>query len=454
MATRDKPIRQALATISDAVRTELWPLPTLGIVVALLAAIGTTQLDSVVDGSLPSLFRTIVFGGDAGAARSVLSSVATALMTVTSLTFSLTVVTLQLASSQFSPRLLRTFTRDRFVQVVLAIFLGTFTYSLTVLRAVRSGGNDFPDFIPRISVTITYLLTIATVVGLVLFLAHLSGEIRVETMMRTVHAEASDTVRTVLSGAETEHRHLDAPDGERAVLTAARSGFLTSVHFGQLTAVAEDHRAVVMIEVAVGTSVVKGTPIGCAWTDHRDGPIGRPLDDDAVEALQNGTDEHVRIGFERTSVDDISHGLRQLTDIAAKALSPGINDPTTATHTLGHSSALVCALTRLPLGDELFRGDDRQIRLILRRPDLNDVLELAVDQPRRYGASEPQVVQRLFQLLREVAWVATRPEHRAAVRRELERTRLALEGTDVDDVQRERYTTWHDEVEAALADRW
>lgn len=455
MASKSNPVRQFVASAADTIRTELWPIPTLGILIALLAAIGLTQVDSVVDGSLPAFFRTIVFDGDAGAARSVLSSVATALMTVTSLTFSLTVVTLQLASGQFSPRLLRTFTRDRFVQIVLAIFLGTFTFSLTVLRSIRSSNNsNVADFVPRISVTVTYLLTIAAVVGLVLFLAHLAEEIRVETMMRTVHAEASSTVQNVLTGSETANRHLDRPDGEVTTILAARSGFITGVFFSQLTDAAERNHAVIMIEVSVGSSVVEGTPIGSAWTDHAGAPKSRALTEEAAEAMQGAADRGIRISFERTSLDDISYGLRQLTDIAAKALSPGINDPTTATHTLGHSSALVCSLARLPLGDELLRDGDDQLRVILRRPDLVDLLELAVDQPRRYGASEPQVVQRLFQLLREVAWVTSRPEHRSAVRDELHRTDVALANTDVDDVLRERYAVWHGEVEAALSDRW
>ena len=116
---------------------------------------------------------------------------------MTSLTFSLTVVTLQLASSQFSPRLLRTFTSDRFVHGTLALFLAAFAFALTVLRSVRDEGNGNTPFVPEISVTVAFVLAIASVIGLVLFLAHLTREIRVETMMRRVNVETQETIDRV-----------------------------------------------------------------------------------------------------------------------------------------------------------------------------------------------------------------------------------------------------------------
>lgn len=129
----------------------------------------------------------------------MLDAIAGSLITVTSLTFSLTVVTLQLASSQFSPRLLRTFSSDRFVHVTLSLFLATFAYALTVLRTVRTADDGQNSFVPQISVTVAFLLALASVIGLVLFLGHLANMIRVETMLREVHTEASNTARRVLS---------------------------------------------------------------------------------------------------------------------------------------------------------------------------------------------------------------------------------------------------------------
>ena len=117
----------------DAIRTRLWPVPTMAIAVAMVAGLLLPELDQLLDGAMPAELSRWIFGGSPAAARDLLAAIAGSVMTVTSLTFSLTVVTLQLASSQFSPRLLRTFARDRFVQRTLGLFVATFAYALTVL---------------------------------------------------------------------------------------------------------------------------------------------------------------------------------------------------------------------------------------------------------------------------------------------------------------------------------
>ena len=192
-------MKTLIAHARDAFRTRLWPIPAIAVVGALVLGLGVPELDAVIDDDMPSRVSGWLFGGDADAARSLLGAIASSMITVTALTFSLTVVTLQLASSQFSPRLLRTFTRDRFVQVTLALFLATFTYALTVLRAVRgSGDGGGTELVPQLAVTLAFCLTIASVLGLVLFLAHLTAQIRVETMLRNVHHDGVVTMRSVL----------------------------------------------------------------------------------------------------------------------------------------------------------------------------------------------------------------------------------------------------------------
>ena len=436
------------ATVIDYLRSSLWPLPAFAIVVALVAAVILTTIDRTVEGH-PDFYASVIFGGDAAAARSVLESVAGSVITVTALTFSLTVVTLQLASSQFSPRLLRMFTRDRVVQGTLSLFLGTFVFTLTVLRVVRSSSDSAPDFVPRLSVTATYVLTLATVLGLVLFLAHLAREIRVETMLHAVRGEAIDNADSVLTGSETTDDHVQIPPAAVPLLSP-KSGFIGQVAAAQILEVAADLNAVVVIDAGPGSSVVHHVPAGMAWTfQSQTAPSG-----DARERLQEAFAAAVSVTYERTGVDDPSFGLRQLSDVAAKALSPGVNDPTTATHALSHSSAILCHLVRLPLGDELTRDDSNTIRVIVRRPTLPDLLHLALDQPRRYGIDEPQVVERLFCLLREVAWTADTSNHRNAVRAELRKLRTAVAAAHPDADQSARCAALAKTVEAALDGRW
>ncbi len=213
---------------------------------------------------------SFLFGGGADAARSVLGAIAGSLITVTSLTFSLTVVTLQLASSQFSPRLLRTFSSDRFVQITLALLLGTFTYALTVLRTIRTPADDQDLFVPQIAVTLAFLLTVVSVFGLVIFLAHLATEIRVETMLAKVHRDANATLQRVLTEQEPRRAPPVVPDvpPHHVQLLAPSSGFLVWIDEQALLSAARDTDAILIIHRQPGSSLIAGTPIGACWPLH------------------------------------------------------------------------------------------------------------------------------------------------------------------------------------------
>lgn len=341
-------LRRATHSVRDAVRTSLWPIPIFGVTLATVLGMLLPRLDLWLDDRFPGWLLALTFGGDAGAARTVLDAVASSLITVTSLTFSLTVVTLQLASSQFSPRLLRTFTQDLFVQATLAIFLATFTYSLTVLRSVRSQAESASPFVPRLAVTISFVLAVASVVALVLFLAHLTRQIRVETMLRNVHLDASSTISTNLNrrgDADPDPFETSVPPPGSAIVWAPSSGFLIRVDHDELLNAANEADLIVRIERYPGSFVVAATPLGWAWGTGPDRP-----DSNTLQHLQNKVDRVVHLGPERTAAQDVGYGLRQLTDVANKALSPGINDPTTAIHALGHTSALLAELTHYELG--------------------------------------------------------------------------------------------------------
>ncbi len=433
-----------LPIVRDAVRSKLWPLPVAAVAVALAAGFLLPQVDAHVDASVPSWLASVLFGGDADAGRTVLDAVSSSLITVTSLTFSLTVVTLQLASSQFSPRLLRTFTSDVFVQATLGLFLATFTYSLTVLRSVRNGSDGETPFVPRISISVSFVLAVASMVGLVVFLAHLARQIRVETMLRDVHEDASGTVRVVFgSGAEVEGTRAPEIPEQAAVLLAGASGFLIRIDQRDLLAAAQEADAVLVITAHPGSSLIEGTPMGRVW--RRTGVLAG----DQLETLHRRVADAVVVGFERTAAQDIGYGLRQLTDVTNKALSPGVNDPTTAVHALGHISALLCELADQDLSPVVMADQEGYCRVALYRPDLEQMVDAAITQPRRYGASDPQVMARLFALLAELAW-RSRPAQHHVVAGQLARLRRTVAAQDFDGVEHEQLRLAGAEVDAIL----
>ena len=435
-----------LRHVRDAARTQLWPLPTLGVLLAVALGIALPRLDLALGDGIPTAITDYLFTGGPGSARIVLQAVAGSMITVTALTFSLTVVTLQLASSQYSPRLLRTFTRDLVVQSTLALFLGTFAYALTVLRTVRSSDEDRTTFVPNISVTFGFALAVTSVVFLVLFLAHLVRTIRVESLMRSVHRDASATAVRELEDSPAPEVDLEAvsPAGAGQLVLADATGFLVSVNEETLLEAAVEADAVVVVTRRPGGSIIAGTPVATCWATGG-GPVPEELPARVSGALVTG--------FERTAVQDVSLGLRLLTDVAVKALSPGINDPTTAVHVLGHLSSLLGELVTLRLGPKLLHDEDGTLRVVLDRPGLADLLELATGQPARYGAAEPAVLDRILVLLAEVAWLAQPHQHRAIADR-LARLRRTVAAADLDDADRAELERSAQAVETALAGGW
>ncbi|GAA0419160.1 hypothetical protein Acor_28820 [Acrocarpospora corrugata] len=442
--------RQRWSVLRDAWRTKLWPLPAVGILVALGLGVMLPALDAAVDGRLSSPVSAFLFSGGPDAARTLLSVISGSIITVTSLTFSLTVVTLQLASSQFSPRLLRTFTRDRLVHGTLALLLATFTYAVTVLRTVRTSLEAQAAFVPQISVTVAYVLGLVSVLGLVVFLAHLARQIRVESMLREVQEEAAETVRRLLPHPPQPAPPLPQPPAGAVPLSASTSGFFTSVDETALVDAAVDADAVILLDRCPGESLIAGVPIATAWRLDGPGPLTPPQ----VDALSRRVGAATRTGFERTTAQDVAFGLRQLVDVAVKALSPGVNDPTTAVHALGHISAVLCEAVGRDLGPKVLRDTEGTIRVILARPDLPMLLELGLAQPRRYGAADPEVMARLLTLLREVAWSSRTPAHTECIGAQLRRTRTAITNQDLDPEERVRLDGIADTVSAALTQRW
>ena len=445
-------VRQRIGLIGDSWRTQLWPVPLLGVLTAVALGIGLPRLDGAMTSGVQDALTAYLFSGGPEAARTVLSTIAGSLITVTSLTFSLTVVTLQLASSQFSPRLLRTFTRDRLVHWTLALLLGTFVYALTVLRTVRASLDERSAFVPHLSVTVAYLLGVASVIMLVVFLAHLARQIRVESMLREVHGETTDTMRRLLPDATTAEvvAVTPAPPGTATAVCATSSGFITFVDDDELVRATVAADAVVLVDRAPGDSVVAGTPLGFTWQLASDARLPDP----ALEQLTGRVTAAVHTGYERTAVQDIGFGLRQLVDVAVKALSPGVNDPTTAIHTLGHVSALLCDIARHRVGSEVRRDDDGNVRVVLRRPGFEAMLDATIAPLARYGSADPDVLARLFMLLREVAWCTTTGDQRGSIAVWLRRLRQTVEREGFDDVERARLEKAEHDVEEAIAGRW
>ena len=436
--------------LRDSLRTQLWPVPLAATLVAVLLGQFLPYLDRQLQDQLPDALSGLLFGGGPEAAQAVMQTIAGSLITVTSLTFSLTVVTLQLASSQFSPRLLRTFSRDAFVHNTLALFLATFVFSLTVLRSIRADSSEGDGFVPRIAITVGFGLTLASVIALVFFLAHLATQIRVETMMRDVHSEATEAVDRIFPrDGEASPVDMAGSGPGAALIESAVSGFLLGIDVKAASAAAFKTDTFVIVDALPGHSLIAGVPFARAWSTD-----GRALDGQRLTDLSEGLTGSLSKGFERTSTWDAGYGLQQLLDVASRALSPGINDPTTAVHALGHISAVLGTLATRHTGPKLHVDEQDRPRVILNYPTFENLLDQVMRQMVRYALDDPRTAERVVRMLRELSWVVGPGPDGIAIQDRVAAVRVALVTAALSDDEKRRLQRECDAVAAARTGSW
>ena len=379
------------------VRDSLWFLPGLFTLVGILLAFGVTNAEragliAYSGGVVPAW----VFGGGAEGARGVLNAIAGGLITVTGVVFSVTIVALQLASTQFTPRILRNFTADRGNQLVLAVFIGTFTYTLLVLRTVRTGGENEEPFIPRLAVTLAVALVLVSIGFLIFFINHSARSIQVAAILdRVAKRTLADIGRLFPEQVGRADESLPAdprrPERECAEVAAAESGYLQAVDAHTLFELGESRRLVVAMEPLIGDWVLAGQPLALVWPPDA-------VDDRVVEAIRTA----FVLGPERTPEQDVEFGIIEISDIALKALSPGINDPTTAFRCMDRLGEILLALgTRRPPQAE--RTQEGQVHYLARHTTFERAVGLAFDQIRHFGASNPAVAKKLLQTVSHLA---------------------------------------------------
>jgi uncharacterized membrane protein len=393
--------------VREYVSASLWALPTLAVVAALIAG----SVLSLVDVGARSPLRRLLFQGTADDARTLLIGTVGTMITVIALTLGLTVVALQLSSTQFSPRVLRNFLRDRPNQIVLSIFVATFAYSAAGLYTVGVSAGERTAEFPRLAVTGAIVLLMASLGVLVFFADHLAHSIQIDSIMGVV---VRSTVKVIDEGLPGEVGGTAPKAPERAVaVSAPRSGYVQSVHPEQLLGLATAADIVIRIVPRVGDHVIAGTPLAWVWTVRPAPP--EPPDSPDPARFEPAIAAAVRVAFERTMLQDTAFGLRQLVDIAIKALSPAINDPYTAVQSIDRLAVLLVALARRMLGDFQLSDSSGTVRVSAPAPAFADYLDLACGQIRRYGAGEPQVVHALLRMLRVTGEQATDDRRRALV---------------------------------------
>jgi uncharacterized membrane protein len=353
--------------------------------------------------------------GDPGVAQVILASIATSIMTVVSIVFAILLMTLTLASTQFSPRILISFVRDRTTQWTLGVFLGTFSYCMAVLPAARALPHPF---VPVATVTGAMLLALVCVAWLILFINHVSQSISVNHIVDRIARETELIVDELMPHPRGPFRVPERTDAIPAegssVVLSRQSGYIRYINLNHLVWLAREYSISVQLERRVGQFVPAGVPIMRVSKPAR---VPTEREHHLIAAFD--------IGPTRTLQQDVEFGIIQIVDIALRAMSPAVNDPSTAISCVDQLSRIMIRwIGRAPPPSHHY-APPHVLRLVVPWITFDGLLDTAFEQIRHYAAADIAVSLRLMRAYHDIASVTPQTDQQMTL---IERARRVASG--------------------------
>lgn len=401
-----------LLNLWDRLRNSLWFIPALAMVSALLLAAAMLKLDAVIRiESVPGMSWATTTGASA---RATLSTLAGALVTMTSVVFSITMLTLAQTSAMFGSRLLRNFLNHNVAQCTLAIFLSTSLYCFVILRSIQQR-DDGVLFAPHLAVAVGLLGGLASMAAFVVFVHHVSISIQAQTIVRNVADELDNAIERLFPesiGKADEHDDASPSDqaperAPHALIESQHDGYIQAINGNELLEMTTRRDAVLRLHKRPGNFLSTGIPLATIYGTS-----------DPEQELAEQINECVLVGSRRTPRQDVECAVNELVEVAVRALSPGINDPHTAIACVDYLGAALVRLAGRDMPSAIRRDDEGTLRLIVEPTSFADVLNTAFDEIRHYGRDSKQVMMRLVETLQAIARKVTRPEDRDALLRQ------------------------------------
>ncbi|MGW0462129.1 DUF2254 domain-containing protein [Streptomyces tendae] len=408
---------RALSPLREHLRDTFWFAPTAAMVGVFVVWLVAQELDAALvrslqdDGDYDTLAELLRFADDA---KTVVSAVGSAMMTFIGVVFSISLVAVQMASGQFTPRVVRLFVRSRITKATFAVFLATFVLTLLVLTSYDSNAD------PRTATSVPLVQSVLTLVmvalSLLLFVMYVNATLRLMRVSHVIARIAAESFRVAaLMPAPAEGGGAPVLGPVTAwVAHDGQGGVLRDVHVARLVRVARGHGVVLRLVPRIGDFLVPGTPVLAVH-----GGAAPPR-----RALRYA----LSVGVERTFHQDLAFGLRQLSDIGLRALSPAVNDPTTAVQALDRVVQILATLSRRPLDASLHRDRRGVVRLVQPVPGWAELVDLGFAEVRACAVGSPQVTRRLVAGLDDLLRLVP-PERREPLLRQRELLRQAVERT-------------------------
>jgi uncharacterized membrane protein len=416
---------EKLRSLWSDLQGSLWFLPALIVAAAVTLAGAMVWVDASYQFHLDRRWP-LVFGAGAEGSRGVLAAIASSVITVAGVVFSITIVALSLAASQYSPRVLRNFMRDRPTQWVLGMFVGIFAYCIVVLRTIR-GQSDADPFVPSLAVLVGIALALVAIGFFVYFIHHVAASIQAASILSRVQGETVRVIDRLYPDTAAADASEDAPpilpDDARSwlPLAANRTGYIVRVDFAGLAALARRRQVRLRLQAGVGAFVVEGQSLARATGAAR-------VDDDLAREVS----ALYVINAQRSVDQDVTFGIQQIVDVALKALSTGMNDTTTAVMCVDHLTAVLARLVTRRIGPPSQASGDG-VLIDDCGPSFASLLAAAFEPIRRSAAGNPVVLSRLVSSAAVVAAIAANDHRRALLALQLQATVRAAQATiDVD----------------------
>ncbi len=377
-------------------KDDFWVIPAIFVAAAILLSTIIIDLDRA-----ENLSFGLLFDGTPSAARSLLSTIAGASITVVSIAFSVTVVAVQQVATQYSSRVIRTFTSDKGNQFVLGIYLATFTFSLLVLGSIRDSSDTFDQFVPNIATSFSIILALLSVATLVYFIHHITLSLQLTSIVHRIYGNSVSQIASLypneLGEPYTDKDLKKLYKSRKTIVHATSTGFVTRVLELQSRELPTS-KTIIKIVPSIGEFVYKTQVIAEIYGD---------MDTDKSEQLKEGLLQSIMIAAERSDVQDVMYVFQQLVDVSIKALSPGINDPTSAEYAINYISAALTSIGKntIPINTRVM-GPNKNIIFVVSSPGWDDMLDACYSQILYYSRSSPAVqsvlARRLIQMQSKV----------------------------------------------------
>ncbi len=446
----------------DDLRSSYWFVPTLMTLGAIVLSFLTTYFDGRIG---PDWIENVnwLSGNKPDGARALLSTVAGSMIGVAGVTFSITIASVVYASGQYGPRLLTNFMRDTGNQITLGTFIATFLYCLLVLRTVRSadeaptGQTPAEDvigaFVPHIAVLTAIVLTLASVAVFIYFIHHIPESIHVSNVIAGVGRDLNEKVDTLfperigqeLPGASPPDARSEMPEAfydEAESIRAVTTGYLQGVDGDALLEAACTHDLVLRMKYRPGDFVSEGEALLLAW------PAERVTEDVCHELRRN-----FAYGRHRTALQDIRFLFNELVEIAARALSPGVNDPFTAISCLDWLGSTLKLIARRDFPNAVRYDEQGNIRVVAEPTTFAEFIEIVFDQLRPYVAADRNAALHTLQIIGEVGGATEEQERADTLRLAADRLLAACEEALPHASDRELIRTRHRVVAQLLSNQ-